>query len=54
MKVYIVYDHADGTLSRVFLTKKLAEEWVRQGHEGGWLYDEDTSIWEEEVHDTTD
>lgn len=49
-KVYIVYDGNDGEVSRVFDNKEAAEAWVAKGHEGGWLYDEECSIWEEEVH----
>lgn len=54
MKVFIVYDHNDGTISRVFTTKELATEWIKIGHEKGWLYDKDCQICEKEVYDTTD
>lgn len=51
MKVYIVYDHADGNISKVFSNRQAAEAWITEGHEGGWLYDEDCSIYEKEVFD---
>lgn len=49
-KVYIVYDNNDGIVIRVLDNKEAAEALVKKAHEEGWLYDEDCSIWEEEVH----
>jgi antibiotic biosynthesis monooxygenase (ABM) superfamily enzyme len=49
-KVYIVYDHNDGEISRVFDNRESAEAWIKLGHEEGWLYDEDCSIYEKQVH----
>jgi hypothetical protein len=54
MKVFIVCDHGDGNISRVFTTKELAEKWLKMGHDFGWLYYGDCHIYEEEVYDTTD
>jgi len=53
-KVYIVYDHQDGVVSRVFDNREAADTWIKEGHEGGWLWNEDCSIYEEEVHSSVD
>lgn len=53
-KVYIVYDHGDGEVSRVFDNREAAKAWIELGHEQGWLYNEDCSIYEEEVHSSVD
>lgn len=53
-KVYIVYDHGDGEVSRVFDNREAAKAWIELGHEQDWLYNEDCSIYEEEVHSSVD
>lgn len=53
-KVYIVYDHGDGEISRVFDNKEAARDWITDGDLEGWLVEEDCSIYEEEIYSTAD
>lgn len=48
--VYIVYDGNEGEVIKVFDNKEAANALIKEGHEEGWLYDEDCRIWAEEVH----